>query len=68
MSFIPIPGLFLGVAVCILWAMGLRRARLHPEAKGRAYAWIGAIVSGIFGMIRLVVSVLIIIAVATERN
>ena len=52
-SLIPCVGAILGLVALVLGVIGLRRARLHPEAKGKVHAWIGIIVGGIFGLLWL---------------
>jgi hypothetical protein len=37
----------------VLGIIGLRRARQHPETKGKVHAWVGIIVGGLFGLIYL---------------
>ncbi len=52
-SLIPCLGMPLGLTAFVLGVIGLRRARQHPEAKGKVHAWIGIIVGGIFGLLWL---------------
>lgn len=61
-SLIPCVGIVLGIAAFVLGLRGLAFAKLHPEAKGKAHAWIGIIVGGLFGfgyLIALIVFVVI---------
>ena len=49
--FSVIPCFPLGIAAFILGIKGLRRAREHPQVRGRVHAWIGIIVGGLFGLL-----------------
>jgi hypothetical protein len=40
--------------------LGLRRAREHPEAKGKVHAWIGIIVGNIFGLLYLALTMMVV--------
>ncbi len=40
-SLIPCLGIPLGVAAIICGIVGLKRAKEHPEAKGKVHAWVG---------------------------
>jgi len=42
-SLIPCIGIPLGIAALVLGIKGLKYAKLHPEAKGKAHAWAGII-------------------------
>jgi DNA-directed RNA polymerase subunit RPC12/RpoP len=46
-SLIPVFGIPPGIAAVILGIRGLKFAKVHPEAKGKAHAWIGIILGGI---------------------
>ncbi len=46
-SLIPCLGIPLGIAAFICGLFGLKRAREHPEAKGKVHAWVG-VVLGLF--------------------
>ena len=59
-SVIPCVGLPLGIAAVALGIMGLRRAAKHPESKGKVHAWVGIIVGGIFGLIYLALTILML--------
>jgi hypothetical protein len=50
-SVIPCIGSPLGIAAFFLGLQGLKEAKAHPEAKGKAHAWIGIIVGGLFGLV-----------------
>lgn len=60
-SIVPCVGLLLGIAAVILGVIGLRRAKDHPEARGKAHAWTGIITGGIFGLFNLAIVVLMAI-------
>jgi predicted RNA-binding Zn-ribbon protein involved in translation (DUF1610 family) len=46
-ALIPCFGIPLGIAALVLGIKGLKYARLHPEAKGKAHAWVGIVLGGI---------------------
>jgi len=46
-SLIPVLGLPLGIVAFVLGILGLGYARMHPEARGQAHAWVGIIVGGL---------------------
>jgi hypothetical protein len=50
-SIIPCVGSPLGIAASVLGLQGLKYAKEHPEAKGKAHAWVGVILGGLFGLI-----------------
>ena len=62
-----IPCFPIGIVAVVLGIMGLKRAKQHPEVKGKAHAWIGIIAGGIFGLIWTATTVLGIIAAAAGR-
>lgn len=43
-----------GIATVTLGIIGLKRAKRHPEAKGKVHAWVGIILGGIFAILYLV--------------
>ena len=49
-SVLPFLGIPLGIAALILGVKGLRKAREHPEVKGKIHAWVG-IIGGVFGLL-----------------
>jgi len=49
-----IPFFPLGIAAFGLGLYGLRAAKKHPEAKGKAHAWVGILVGGFFGLLYLI--------------
>ena len=52
-----IPCFPLGITALILGIKGLKKAKEHPEAKGKAHAWVGIIAGGFFGVIYLVATI-----------
>jgi hypothetical protein len=50
-SIIPCLGIPMGVAALVFGIKGLKLARLHPEVKGKAHAWVGIICGGFFAFI-----------------
>ncbi|MCW3053685.1 MAG: hypothetical protein JWN14_2855 [Chthonomonadales bacterium] len=48
-SFIPLLGIFLGIAAFVLGLQGLKAAKQTPEIKGKTHAWIGIVIGGFFG-------------------
>ena len=48
----------------VLGVVGLSVRARNPEAKGAVHAWIGIILGGIFGVLWLVVTVLLVMAAA----
>ena len=65
-SLIPLIGVLLGIPAFFLGLKGLRVAREHPEARGKAHAWVGILVGGFFGFLYLGLIVWWIVAVAVE--
>ncbi len=63
-----IPCLFIGWAGLVLGIIGLKRAKEHPEAKGRVHAWIGIIVGGLFALIYTATTIITAVAIATEKH
>jgi DNA-directed RNA polymerase subunit RPC12/RpoP len=64
-SLIPCLGIPLGIAALILGILGLKRARLHPEAKGKAHAWT-AIILGSLCTLGNLVGIVVMIVVAND--
>lgn len=60
-SIIPCLGIFLGIAAFVLGLRGLAFAKLHPEAKGKAHAWTGIIVGGLFGFGYLIALIVLLV-------
>jgi hypothetical protein len=46
-SLVPCLGAPLAVAAVVLGAMGLRKAKEHPEAHGKAHAWVAIVLGGL---------------------
>ena len=59
-SLVPCFGFFLGIAAVIFGIVGLRRARTHPEAKGKVHAHIGIWLGGFMVLAHLVAIGLIV--------
>ena len=59
-SIIPFLGIPMGIAAFILGMKGLRKAREHPEVKGKVHAWVGIIAGGVFALLYLALIGLII--------
>lgn len=64
-SAIPLLGAPLGIAGFILGLQGLRFAREHPEARGKAHAWVGILAGGFFGLLYLLLLVVWIASAMT---
>jgi len=60
-SIIPCVGLPLGIAAVVLGILGLRRAKKNPESKGKVHAWVGIIVGGVFGLLYLLLTILMVV-------
>ena len=60
-------GLLLGIPALILGIMGLRNARLHPEARGKVHAWIGIVLGGLMTVVSVVVIVAAVVGLAAQR-
>lgn len=60
-ALIPCTGLPLGIAASILGVGGVRYAKLHPEAKGQAHAWVGLILgvicASVYGLLLMMMLV-----------
>ena len=67
-SVIPLFGFFMAVAALILGIRGLRFAREHPEAKGKAHALIGIIVGGLIGLVHLTLTVLFLVTLSSRSS
>jgi hypothetical protein len=59
--FLGIIGVGMAIAAFICGINGLKRARQHPEAKGKVHAWIGIIGGGLCGLVGLVINVGVIV-------
>ncbi len=60
-SLIPFLGIPFGIAAMVLGIRGLHYVRLHPEAKGKAHAWIGIILGGVFTLVYMLIAVPLIV-------
>jgi hypothetical protein len=60
--FSVLPCFPIGLAGLVLGIKGLRYANEHPAAKGKVHAWIGIVAGGLFGIVWLVVTGLIVVA------
>lgn len=60
--FSVIPCFPIGLAGLVLGLKGLRYAKEHPASKGQVHAWIGIVVGGIFGLLWLVVTGMVVVA------
>ena len=61
-SVIPFLGIPMGIIALILGIKGLRRAREHPEAKGKVHAWVGIIAGGLFALLYLALTGLMVVS------
>lgn len=61
-SVIPLIGVLLGFAALVLGVLGLRFLHENPKAGGAVHAWIGIIAGGLFGVVWLAVTILVIVA------
>jgi hypothetical protein len=59
-SLIPFVGIPLGIAALILGIKGVRKAREHPEVKGKVHAWVGIIAGSLFSLLYLILIALMI--------
>jgi thiol:disulfide interchange protein len=69
-SIIPCLGPLLSIAAIVFGIMGLRQARLRPEAKGKVHAWVGIIAGLLFGLVALAITLALgagLIAAASHR-
>jgi hypothetical protein len=64
-SAIPLVGIALGIVGVILGIIGLRRAKEHPEVKGKAHAWVGIIAGGLFALLYLGLIVVIVVSASS---
>jgi hypothetical protein len=60
-------GIILGAPAVVLGVLGLRYAKLHPEARGKAHAWTGIILGGLMSMISVAVVVFLFVLAAKGR-
>ena len=60
-SILPCIGMVLGI-------QGLRFVNAHPEARGRAHAWVGIIVGGLFGFGWLVATIALVLTAIVDSS
>jgi hypothetical protein len=65
-SLIPCLGLLLAIPALILGIKGLTFAKEHPETKGKAHAWVGIIMGGLFTLIWGGLLIAMLVAAATN--
>ncbi len=64
-----IPLFPIGIVAVILGIIGLRAYKRQPAIRGRVHAWIGIILGGLFGLLYLALTVLMIAAaIAAARE
>ncbi len=61
-SAIPVIGIGLGIAAVFRGRTGLRRAKEHPEVKGKAHAWVGIIAGAFFALLYLGLVVVFVVS------
>lgn len=61
-SLIPIIAVPLGLAAIICGVYGLKRAKAHPEQKGKAHAWVAIILGAITMLLNLAVVAAVVLA------
>ena len=67
-SIIPCFGPIPAIVALILGIKGLNFVKQHPEAKGKAHAWVGIITGGLFTLIYGAISIFILIGIITEAS
>jgi hypothetical protein len=60
-SLIPCLGGLLGLAALILGFLGLSAASAHPEAKGKAHAWVGILLGGLTFFVNTIVIIVLML-------
>ncbi len=66
--FAIIPCLFIGWAGLILGIIGLKKAKEHPEAKGKVHAWVGIIAGGLFALLYTAVTIVSVAASLANKH
>jgi len=56
-SVIPGIGIFIGIPAFVLGILGLKRAKANPAVRGKAHAWTGIIMGGLFGFGYLILAI-----------
>ena len=67
-SLIPCVGAILGIAAVVLGIMGLKVANKNPDAKGKAHAIVGIICGGLFGLIWIGLTVVVLIGILLDGS
>jgi len=57
-SLLPLVGIVLGLAACVLGILGLRFSRQNPTAGGKIHAWVGILLGGVCGFGWLILALL----------
>ena len=60
--FSVIPCFPIGLAGLVLGIMGLKHAKEHPASRGKAHAWIGIVAGGLFGILWMILTGVVLIA------
>ncbi|MFY9822930.1 MAG: DUF4190 domain-containing protein [Thermoanaerobaculia bacterium] len=60
-------GIILGLPAVVLGVLGLKYAKLHPEARGKVHAWTGIILGGLMSLISVAVVVFLFVLAAKGR-
>jgi hypothetical protein len=60
-------GIILGLPAVVLGVLGLKYAKLHPEARGKAHAWTGIILGALMSLISVAVVVFFFVLAAKGR-
>jgi hypothetical protein len=61
--FFPLP-----IVALVLGIKGLRKAKAEPHVKGQVHAWIGVVCGAIFGLIGIVITIIVVIAMIAGMN
>jgi hypothetical protein len=65
--FSVIPCFPIGLVGLVLGIKGLRYAKENPLSKGQVHAWIGIVAGGIFGLLWLVLTGVVVVANLTSK-
>lgn len=63
-SILPCFGPIPAIIALLLGIKGLKFANQHPEAKGKAHAWVGIIMGGLFTLIYGALTIYMLIGIA----
>lgn len=66
-SLLPLIGLPMGVIALVLGIKGLKFAKANPGVHGTVHAWVGIVCGGFWALAYALVTVVILIGVATPR-